>query len=73
MERKAEILTLAVMPWVLAIAAFSAAASLVMVGHDIGAQAERQAIADDCRYGGSFTLRHTGYKCRMVDSGRAPR
>lgn len=38
----------------------------MFVGKEVGALAERQAIANDCRSGGSFTLRSTGFKCERI-------
>jgi hypothetical protein len=35
-------------------------------GKEYGAAAERQAIANDCRYGQSFTLRRTGFYCEPM-------
>ena len=36
------------------------------VGAELGARSERQSIANDCKYGGSFVLRHTGYQCHAL-------
>ena len=38
----------------------------MFVGKEVGASAERQAIANDCRYGQSFTLRRTGFYCKQI-------
>ena len=35
-------------------------------GNAAGARLERQSIANDCKYGGSFVLRHTGYQCHAL-------
>jgi hypothetical protein len=40
----------------------------MFVGKEVGASSERQAIANDCRYGGSFTLRKTGYVCQRLST-----
>ena len=36
----------------------------MFVGKEVGESIGRQDIADDCRYGGSFTLKQTGFECR---------
>ena len=36
----------------------------MFVGKEVGESIGRQDIADDCRYGGSFTYRQTGFECR---------
>lgn len=38
----------------------------MFVGKEVGAAAERQLIANDCKYGNSFTLRRTGFECRVL-------
>lgn len=42
-------------------------ASGVWIGSNHAEKSERQLIADACRYGGSFTLRETGFVCRKID------
>lgn len=37
----------------------------VFVGKEVGAASERQVIANGCKYGGSFTLRRTGFTCQV--------
>ena len=36
----------------------------MFVGKEAGESIGRQDIADDCRYGGSFTHKQTGFECR---------
>ena len=36
----------------------------VFSGKEGGESIGRQDIADDCRYGGSFTYKQTGFECR---------
>lgn len=36
----------------------------MFVGKEVGESIGRQDIADDCRYGGSFTYKKTGFECR---------
>ena len=36
----------------------------MFVGKEVGESIVRQDIADDCRYGGSFTYKQTGFECR---------
>ena len=36
----------------------------MFVGKEVGESIGRQYIADDCRYGGSFTYKQTGFECR---------
>lgn len=36
----------------------------MLVGKEVGAAIERQTVADDCRYGGAFTYKQTGFECR---------
>lgn len=36
----------------------------MFVGKEVGESIGRQDIADDCRYGGSFTYKQTGFECR---------
>ena len=36
----------------------------MVVGKEVGESIGRQDIADDCRYGGSFTYKQTGFECR---------
>lgn len=38
----------------------------IFVGKEVGAASERQAIASDCKYGGSFVLRQTGFTCQPI-------
>lgn len=38
----------------------------VFVGEKVGASSEREAIARDCKYGGSFALRRTGFACSKL-------
>lgn len=38
----------------------------MFVGKEVGAAAERQSIASDCKYGHSFKLRRTGFECRQI-------
>ena len=36
----------------------------MFVGKEVGESIGRQDIADDCRYGGSFTYKQTWFECR---------
>jgi hypothetical protein len=36
------------------------------VGRYAGAELEGSAIVDDCKYGGSFTVKHSGFQCRAL-------
>lgn len=37
-----------------------------VIGSEIGARYERQSIANDCRHGGAFTVKHSGFQCRAL-------
>ena len=48
----------------LAVSVALALIACMFVGKEVGESIGRQDIADDCRYGGSFTYKKTGFECR---------
>jgi hypothetical protein len=39
-------------------------------GNKYGSEGEREKIAGECKAGGSFTLRRTGFKCEQIKVGK---
>lgn len=49
--------------------AISVALSLIaglLAGNEIGATLERSTIANSCKYGGTFTIKRTGFTCAKI-------